>query len=92
LRIGVKASQPLKISIRLIDQTDQCHQFATAYGGSGFWETLRVGLNRNASEHWGGANDGKLHFPIRKVSLGVQRPAGEPVGTVEFADAVTLPK
>ena len=81
------------MTVRLIDATGQCHQFPEAYAGTGAWETIRVALDSRPSEHWGGANDGKLHFPIRHLSLGVGKPAGDvKTGTIKFADAVTVPK
>ena len=91
LRVGTKASQGLRITVRLIDATGQCHQFQRACSGTGAWETLRISLNQKASEHWGGANDNKIHFPIREMSLGVGKPGGNTMsGTVEFSEVVTL--
>lgn len=91
LRVGAKSTRNAKITVRLIDATGQCHQYPRACTGSGSWETLRVALNQKASEHWGGANDGKMHFPIRDISLGVGKPGEVPLtGTVEFGQAVTV--
>lgn len=93
LRIGAQADRTLGVSIRLIDSSGQCHQFAKAYSGTGNWETIRVALDRPASEHWGGANDGKIHFPLRTICLCVNKPSGKPLGgKIEFADAVTVAK
>jgi hypothetical protein len=91
LRIGVRADRALGLSIRLIDQTGQCHQFAKAYSGTGSWETIRVAFDQPASEHWGGANDGKLHFPLKTICLCVNKPSGKVVnGKTEFADVMTV--
>lgn len=93
LRIGVKSSRNMRVTVRLIDATGQCHQFQEPCSGTGAWETLRVALDSKPSEHWGGANDGKLHFPLRKLSLGVGKPSGDDkTGTTKFGDAVTVPK
>ena len=77
LRFGMRADRGLGLSVRLIDRTGQCHQFAKAYSGTGSWETIRVALDRAASEHWGGANDGKIHFPLRTICFCVNRPSGK---------------
>ncbi|HEX3996951.1 MAG TPA: hypothetical protein VHX65_00190 [Pirellulales bacterium] len=93
LRVGVRAERALRLSVRLIDRSGQCHQFAEAYSGSGAWETIRIALDRPAAEHWGGANDGKIHFPIEKICLCVNKPAGKNVrGKAEFADLTALGK
>jgi hypothetical protein len=92
LRLEVRSIQGLHISVRLIDATGQCHQFVTVCSGTGAWETLRVALDKRASEHWGGANDGKLHFPIDVVALCVGKPADGAVGTAEFSSARTIAK
>lgn len=93
LRFGVRADRALGLSVRLIDHTGQCHQFAKAYSGTGSWETIRVAFDRPASEHWGGANDGKLHFPIKTICFCVGKPSGKPLsGKAEFADALIVPK
>ena len=92
LRIPAKSQAGVGLSIQLIDRTGQCHQFVRSLAGTGAWETVRLAVDQRASEHWGGANDGKLHFPLRKIAINVRKPAGEPVGKVEFADPVILSK
>lgn len=93
IRIGAKAGAAVKLTVRLIDATGQCHQYPRSYSGSGGWETLRVALNQKASEHWSGANDGKIHFPIHEMSLGVGKPPGPiTTGTVEFGEVMTVPR
>lgn len=84
-RSGVK--QPL--TFRLTDDGGQTHQFKTKITGSGQWEQIKIPLNKKL-EHWGGANDGKIHFPIKSVSFSVPLPDDEhKQGKVEFSDAAT---
>lgn len=93
LRFGMRADRSMRLSVRLIDHSGQCHQFAKAFSDAGGWETIRVALDRPAAEHWGGANDGKLHFPVEKICLCVNRPTGKNAsGKAEFANAVTVAK
>ncbi len=61
--------------IRIKDSTGQwlcCH-----FGGSGKdeWVHVKVPLTaeRFAEAHWGGAGDGKFHFPINLMLIGVDR-------------------
>jgi hypothetical protein len=90
-RVNARSPQALRLTVRLIDSTGQCHQYVSSCSGTGAWETLRLPLDRRASEHWGGANDGKLHFPVKTICLCVNKPGGNVVsGKVEFADGVTL--
>ena len=92
LRIGAKSTQGVRISVRLVDSTGQCHQFVKSCAGTGSWETLRVALDAKASEHWGGANDGKMHFPVKELSLCVGKPEKGGVGTATFGNVVTVGK
>jgi hypothetical protein len=92
IRIPAKSPRGLGLSIQLIDRTGQCHQFVRALAGTGAWETVRLAMDQRASEHWGGVNDGKLHFPIRKIAINVRKPTDEPVGKVEFGDPVMISK
>jgi hypothetical protein len=92
IRIPAKSPRGLGLSIQLIDRTGQCHQFVRSVAGTGEWEAVRLAMDQKASEHWGGANDGKLHFPIRKMAINVRKPAGEPAGKVEFGDPVMISK
>ena len=92
LRVALKASQSLHIDLLIDDATGQCHKYVRPYSGSGDWETVRVRFAEKASEHWGGKNDGQIHFPFRRLSIAVGKPAGEPQGKLEFADLTTIAK
>jgi hypothetical protein len=86
VRIGVRSPRRQKVTFRLIDSTDQTHQYKGAVAGSGDWETIQISLAKKL-EHWGGANDGKVHFPITKLIFSVPAPADDPkTGKVEYAD------
>ncbi len=92
VHLSVRSPRPLRVTIRLVDDTSQTHQFKAAVKGNGAWETIRISLARRL-EHWGGANDGKIHFPIKEFVLSIPKPAGDPPsGKVEFSDLVTMAK
>ncbi len=86
-QIDVRSARPINITIRFKDEGGQTLQFKGKVKGGADWETVRVSLTRKL-EHWGGANDGKIHFPIKQLALSVPAPASEPKeGKIEFAKA-----
>ncbi|MEX0777933.1 MAG: hypothetical protein WD042_19700 [Phycisphaeraceae bacterium] len=92
IRFAGRSSRALKILVRLIDETGQTHQASGSLTGSGEWETIKVSLSKKM-QHWKGAADGKVHFPIKQIVLGVTGPKDDPkTGKVEFADLATVAK
>ncbi len=86
----LQARSPIvqKLTFRLVDSTGQTLQFKTKTKGAGAWTQIRLPLDKKA-EHWDGANDGFVHFPLKSFCLSVPRPSADVLsGTVEFADAV----
>lgn len=90
LQVNVRSSRGLPVVFRLIDSSGQTHQLKSKAKGNGDWETLTVKLN-GKFESWGGAKDGKIHYPIKQVKLSISPPKGDPpTGKVEFAKAVAV--
>ncbi|MBI2589514.1 hypothetical protein HYW32_00560 [Candidatus Berkelbacteria bacterium] len=59
--------------MRIKDATDQVHQLMLGTFPSG-WRYVRYDLvNAEARSHWGGANDGVIHYPIRFDSILIDR-------------------
>lgn len=88
--ILARSSVAQQLTFRLTDSTGQTLQYKTKIKGSGEWEAIRIPLTRKL-EHWGGANDGKVHFPIKSMVFSVPRPSEEhKTGKVEYADAVAV--
>lgn len=86
--LNARTSRPLMLTIRFVDDTGQTHQHKTKLKGSGDWELVRISLTRKF-ETWGGADDGKIHFPIKQVKLALLAPKDDPpTGKIEFAKAV----
>jgi hypothetical protein len=91
LRVWIKRRTAGGIRVRLIDSTGQCHQ---AKGGlslnneDAWQETLIQVPDIAGGEHWGGANDGVWHPPMKGVSflIGKDRVGQDGKGQVWFDD------
>jgi len=70
--------------LRVRDATDQEH--AGSYRGKrGEWARIEVPLEPSSfGAHWGGANDGVLHFPLKAVLIAV--PRGPDLGHLLVSD------
>lgn len=91
IQIKVKAATPQKLALRLGDATGQFHQVAIPYTKAESWQTLRASLSPlRAAFHFGGANDGVVHFPINEVWLIVDKPNGAKAGEIVFTEFQTL--
>lgn len=84
--MSVRTAVLQKLTFRVVDSTGQTLQFKTKAAGTGQWESIRLPLNRKL-EHWDGANDGKVHFPIKSIVFSVPQPADAKVGKVEYTGA-----
>ena len=90
VRINARSPIPQALTFRLVDSTGQTHQYKTRITDANQWQTITIPLTRRL-EHWDGANDGVIHFPIRQIVLSVPAPkSGEKSGQVEFAEAVAV--
>jgi hypothetical protein len=90
-QIHVRSPKPHRVTMRFVDSTGQTLQVKGSVKGDGSWETVTVHLDRKM-EHWDGANDGKVHFPIKSLFLSIpQQGEDDKDGKIEFADAATLP-
>lgn len=70
LHLGENGSQAL---LRVVDATGQTLMNYVPVA-PGKWQTIDVPLASNFfGGHWGGANDGTLHLPIRSFFVGVQK-------------------
>jgi len=86
--LNARSTVAQNLTFRLVDSTDQTHQYKGRISGSGKWETIRIPLIRRL-EHWGGAADGKIHFPIKQIVFSVPLPGEDTkAGQVEYAKVV----
>ncbi len=81
-----------QLTFRLVDSTGQTHQFKKRIDGIDQWERIDIPLTRRL-EHWGGAKDGTIHYPIESIVLAVPLP-GEEIkhGKVEYSHAMVVPE
>ena len=54
----------LSLWIRLVDGTGQCFSYHLGAVDWRGWKSCALDLDRPASSHWDGANDGKVHPPL----------------------------
>lgn len=100
IHLWVKTSTVARVGIRLADASDQCHQKngGVALSPSTDWQELVLKISDLVGgEHWSGANDGRLHGPVKGfgVNLGKDtfRVAGSKQGTlwIDDVDLVVVP-
>ena len=84
LQLAVRSQIAQPLTFRVTDATGQTHQFKTRIQGSGKWETIRIPL-AGRLEHWDGANDGKIHFPVTSLTFSVPSPGDTKQGKVEYS-------
>ncbi len=90
ITLNARTALAQKLTFRVSDSTGQTLQYKTSLQGGGDWETIRIPLDRKL-EHWGGANDGKVHFPITSISMNIPRSQKEQLaGKVEYANAMIV--
>ena len=84
LSLSVRTPIVQQVTVRVTDATGQTLQAKLRARGTKQWETLSMPLNKKL-EHWGGANDGKAHFPLKAISLSIPKPGDTLSGTIEFS-------
>ncbi|CAN5688686.1 hypothetical protein BH09VER1_BH09VER1_03830 [soil metagenome] len=90
LRFNVKADRKHKLVLRLVDSTKQTLQWELRYDQPDQWQQVEIPLAGPVKAHFGGQNDGVIHFPVVELSVGVAKSglgsAGAP-GEVSMAEA-----
>lgn len=81
----VRTSVAQSLTFRFIDATGQTLQARVRAKGTKDWELMTVPMNRKL-EHWDGANDGMIHFPVKTININVPKPAEALSGRTELAD------
>jgi len=86
LLIYARSDTPQQLTFRLIDSTGQTHQSKAQIKGTEQWERVTIPLTRRL-EHWGGKNDGQIHWPVKQLVFSVPQPnEDKKLGKVEYAD------
>ncbi|MCK4792663.1 MAG: glycoside hydrolase family 16 protein [Desulfobacteraceae bacterium] len=91
IRLWVKSKGVVNIGVRILDDTDQCHQKKRIpLAKTDKWQevVLRVS-DLVGEESWGGANDAKWHGPAKAfgLNIGTDSLAGGSKGTLWLDDA-----
>ena len=72
IRFWIKAPNLTALGVRLADSSDQIHQRGIPVTPSPDWQEIVLKPAQMAGgEHWGGANDGVWHGPIKGFGLNV---------------------
>lgn len=70
VRFWIKSDTLVAMGVRIGDSSDQCHQSPLALKGTKDWQEVVLNFEKLVGrEHWGGANDGKLHGPVKSFYL-----------------------
>ena len=97
LRLWVKAVNVTSIGVRLSDASDQCFQTkGVKLAATADWQPLVLKIpDLVGGEHWGGADDGKWHGPIKAFGLNVGKDsfaAGAALqGSINIDDVEAVP-
>ncbi|WP_433515318.1 sugar-binding protein [Nonomuraea sp. CA-143628] len=92
LTFALRSTQLKGIVVRLVDSTGQAHQQTRPLTPGSQWQTVTVSdfAPAGAAEyiHWGGANDGVWHGPLKQLSLLVDafRVVNGPAATIDVDD------
>ena len=89
ITLSVRSAVAQPLTFRITDSTGQTHQYKTRIRPQdvGGWVEVKFPLNQKL-EHWDGAKDGKVHFPVKSLVFSVPRPSAEILdGKVEYAEA-----
>lgn len=88
LRFYAKGSERAKVLVRLLDSTGQTHQYTLALKSS-VWEPYEAPIKGAPSHgHYGGANDGQMHLPLKRVLIGPHTADGFEKGTLLIDEVV----
>ncbi|MFP4058248.1 MAG: hypothetical protein ACLF0G_15380 [Candidatus Brocadiia bacterium] len=71
IRMRMRSETTRLYGLRLVDGTGQCHQRKRIpFEADGKWHDVEFVPTKVAGgEHWGGANDGEWHDPVRLIEL-----------------------
>ncbi len=71
VRFQARTTDVSQFSVRLVDETGQCHQrHGLKLTTDGEWQKVELDPQKiSGGEHWGGANDGKWHGALSYIEL-----------------------
>lgn len=75
LRFRARSERPMRIVFRVVDSTGQFLQRILSLDPDG-WQRLEADVSEDSTGwigHWGGANDGRVHGPLRQLFIGPEQ-------------------
>jgi hypothetical protein len=84
IRLWARTDAHQDMGLRLADASDQCHQSRVELKPGEWQEVVLKISERVGGEHWGGANDGRWHGPLKGFGLNIGR--GTPKGALWVDD------
>lgn len=70
VRFWIRTDSAGSFGVRIGDSADQCHQHPLPLKPTKEWQEIVLNFEKLVGrEHWGGANDGKLHGPVKWFAL-----------------------
>jgi hypothetical protein len=95
LRFWARQTGLKALGVRLLDSSDQIHQGSVPLAASADWQEVVLRISALAGgEHWGGANDGKWHGPLKGFGINVGKnglAAGQTKGALWMDDLEAVP-
>src|SRR5262249_13808872 len=96
LRLWVKAANWASVGVRPADNPRQIHQTkGVKLAATADWQPVVLKISDLVGgEHWGGANDGKWHGPVKAFGLNVGKDslaAGATQGSLNIDDVEAVP-
>jgi hypothetical protein len=70
---AAKCEVSCKLTLRIKDSQGQIHTYKPVYEEAGEWKNFEFDLRDDVAGHFGGPNDGVIHFPLLQVTLGVNK-------------------
>jgi hypothetical protein len=90
VRFWVRSGEASGLTVRLVDDTGQAHQQRPVFQANGQWQLVELTTfdKGRGYERWGGANDGKFHWPAREIAFSLEKGnlGGKAAGTIWIDD------
>ncbi|MFG0250351.1 MAG: hypothetical protein ACF8OB_15810 [Phycisphaeraceae bacterium JB051] len=85
LHFQINPQDNTRVIVRAIDSTGQTFQFRFGASGNKKWRDCKIDLNGKTQGSWGGAADKTVHYPVKKMAIGVEKVSNGPLnGTINF--------
>jgi hypothetical protein len=73
MRFQLRTTDIKVMTMRVSDASGQEHLYRRGITPQDAWQTLEFKKLEGEMEHWGGAKDGKMHWPIKAFTILLER-------------------